>query len=261
LSGDLVRTPIGATIRLDFNLTREPFTDKKVREAFAYGFDRERYCRQVLFSLCAPTLSWIPPGVHGAIETDAYAFDPEKARQALADSSYGGPAELPEVIWYYGEDSDEDLTEAEWLAAQYRAVLGVELTLVPLADDEWDPLFADPATAPQLSRNGWFQDYPDPQYWLGPVWTCAAPYNQFGYCNPAFDALTARADAELDPEARVALYEEAGRILVDDVPAIFLYNWLDVGLVKPFVTGYATTAIDYWPGWTSLLTIDVERPA
>jgi ABC-type transport system substrate-binding protein len=93
------------------------------------------------------------------------------------------------------------------------------------------------------------------------VWTCESAFNRLGYCNPAFDALTARADAELDPENRVALYEEVGRLLVADVPAIFLYACLDMGLVKPSVTGYATTGIDYWPGWTSLLTIDVERPA
>jgi hypothetical protein len=49
-------------------------------------------------------------------------------------------------------------------------------------------------------------------------------------------------------------------VLVADVPSIFLYTWMDAMLVKPFVTGYATTAIDYWLGWTSLLTIDVERP-
>ena len=54
-----------------------------MREAFAYAFDREDYCRQ-RFDLCKPTLSMVPPGAPGSIETDAYAFDPEQARQALA---------------------------------------------------------------------------------------------------------------------------------------------------------------------------------
>jgi hypothetical protein len=68
------------------------------------------------------------------------------------------------VISHFEEGPDEDLIEAESVAAQYRAMFGIEQTMVPLADDAGDPLFEDPAMRPQLSTNGWFQDYPDPQY-------------------------------------------------------------------------------------------------
>ena len=44
LSRDLVPLPIAGTGYFQFNLTREPFQDPKVREAFAYAFDREDYC-------------------------------------------------------------------------------------------------------------------------------------------------------------------------------------------------------------------------
>lgn len=259
LSRDLLQTPRAATIYMIFDLDKEPFTDKQVREAFAYAFDREGYCREVQYGFCTPTLSWIPPSVPGAIETDAYAFDPERARQALAESSYGGPEHLPEVTWYFSEGDDEAAREAEWFAGLFRAVLGIELNLVPLADDEWDAVANHPERGPRLSTRGWWQAYPDPQYWLSSVWTCDSGNNDAGYCNPTFDELTARADAELDPETRVALYEEAGRMLVEDVPAIFLYTWSEAMLVKPEVVGYATTLIDHFPGWTTPLTIDVER--
>jgi oligopeptide transport system substrate-binding protein len=267
LAPDLLMTPRGATIHLVFNSQKEPFNDKKVREAFAYGFDRESYCREIQYGFCAPTLSWIAPGVPGSIETDAFAFDPEKARQTLAESSYGGPENLPEVIWYYDPDEGAEgigsRRGAEWLAAQYRAVLGIELTLTPVGDDEWDAMFESPESLPQLMDHGWFQAYPDPQYWLSEHWTCNSVQfaSRGNYCNPELDALLARADAELDPEQRIALYEEAGRMLVDDVPTIFLFNWQEAVLVKPFVTGYTVTPMDHWPGWTTSLTIDVERPA
>jgi oligopeptide transport system substrate-binding protein len=263
LSRDFLQTPRAATIHLAFNTAREPFTDLKVREAFAYGFDREAFCRVVQHGFCRPTLHWIDPGVPGAIETDAFAFDPEKAREALAASSYGGPAGLPEVTWYYsaneGAEGLGSRLGAEWMAAQYRAVLGVELNLVPVADDEWDAIFGDAATYPQWGDQGWFQAYPDPQYWLSVYWTCDAEFNQYHYCNPALDALLDRADAELDTERRLALYQEAERMLVADVPSIFLFNWAEAMLIKPAVTGYAVTAIDHFPGWTTPLTIDVER--
>ena len=42
-----VTYPQAATYILAMNLTQEPFTDKKVREAFAYAIDRETLCAEV----------------------------------------------------------------------------------------------------------------------------------------------------------------------------------------------------------------------
>src|SRR4029450_6214752 len=95
LSRELVFAPNTMTGVFLLNNTREPFQDKKVREAFAYAFDRDAYARVLEGGAVTPVLSWIPAGVPGANETDAYAFDPEKARQALAESSYGGPDNVP----------------------------------------------------------------------------------------------------------------------------------------------------------------------
>ena len=75
----------------------EPFTDIKVREAFSLAFDRETYCAVVRNGDCTPTLSWIPAGLPGSIETDKYGFNAEAAVQALAESSYGGPEGLPPI--------------------------------------------------------------------------------------------------------------------------------------------------------------------
>ncbi len=44
LSEQFVSYPLAATYNLAMNLTQEPFTDKKVREAFAYAMDRETLC-------------------------------------------------------------------------------------------------------------------------------------------------------------------------------------------------------------------------
>jgi ABC-type transport system substrate-binding protein len=69
-----------------------------------------------------------------------------------------------------------------------------------------------------------------------------------------------RADAELDPGARLALYEEAGHLLAADAPAIFLHHAFGQVLVKPYVTGYSRTAPNRnWPGWANLLTVDGQR--
>ena len=61
---------------------------------------------------------------------------PKEARQALAESSYGGPENLPEVSYRYGADDIEGKAIAEWLAGNYRKSLGIEIKLLPTTDEE-----------------------------------------------------------------------------------------------------------------------------
>jgi oligopeptide transport system substrate-binding protein len=262
LGRELLRYPAAGTEILAFDLGQEPFQDKKVREAFAYGFDRAAYCAEVGGG-CAPALSWVPPGVPGHIETEAYAFDPERARRALAESTYGGPEGLPEIRFPYGADDPAPPPPLRWIADRYRDVLGVEIAFVPTTDEEFAAM-DEAGAVPQLSITGWFQDYPDPQNWLSIYWACGSQLyaGRAGYCNEEFDDLVRRADAEADPARRRALYEEAGRLLVADTPAVFLSNPTNVALVKPAVTGYALTPSDLWPGApASLPTIGLAPAA
>ena len=110
-----------------------------------------------------------------------------------------------------------------------------------------------------LLPGGWIQDYPDPQNWLSVYFKCDATFaKRFAYCNPEFDKLVTQADQSFDQTQRMELYQQAGQILVDDIPSPFLYNLSNIVLVKPNVTGYKATAVDAeWPGqFTSLLTVD-----
>jgi oligopeptide transport system substrate-binding protein len=262
ISDEYVVYPTGATYNLAFKLNQEPFQDKAVREAFSYAFDRETYCTEIRSGDCTPTLSWIPEGTLGAITTDQYGFDPEKAVAALAASTYGGPEGLPEIHMYYNSETSGAQERAEWVAGQYRDILGVEIILEPTDGTTLVDLRKNNETFPQmLLVGGWIQDYPDPQNWLSVYWKCDASFAQrFGYCNEEFDKLVAQGDAATDPEVRAGFYEQASQILVDDVPGPFLYNLAGVFVVKPYVTGYTPNASEVqWPGqFGSLMTIDID---
>ncbi|MGH2615750.1 MAG: peptide ABC transporter substrate-binding protein [Thermomicrobiales bacterium] len=260
LSEALVQWPTASTYNLEMNLAQEPFTDIKVREAFAYAFDRETLCEVIRNGDCTPTLSWVPEGVPGAIETDQYAFDPEAAVQALAESSYGGAEGLPEIKLYYNSDVTGRGEQVEWVAGQYRDILGVELTIEPTDGTTLVALRKDSTTHPQLLFvGGWIQDYPDAQNWLSVYYTCSSTFaERVAYCNEEFDDLTRLGDTTIDPDERLGFYEEAGQILVDDVPAVFLYNLTQQFIVNPAVTGYTAIPSDVeWPGnLASQMTID-----
>lgn len=53
-------------------------------------------------------------------------------------------------------------------------------------------------------------------------------YNETSYRNPAFDALVDSAIREMDPSRSAALYRRAYRVLIDDAPAVWLYELRNV---------------------------------
>jgi ABC-type oligopeptide transport system substrate-binding subunit len=260
LSKAYLAYPTASTYNLAFNLNQEPFNDKKVREAFSYAFDRATYCKEIRSGDCLPTLSWIPEGIPGSITSEKYGFDPAKAKQALAESSYGGPDKLPEIKLAFNSDRSGATERAEWVAGQYRDILGVTLTLQPTDGTTLISLTKDNATYPQMViGGGWIGDYPDPQNWLSVYWTCDATFaKDVGYCNKDFDALNKKGDTTIDPAERVKYYQQAGELLVDDVPGPFLYNLANTVVVNPKVTGFTPTATESeWPGYlSSPMTLD-----
>jgi len=260
LSRELLGLPTSSSEIFNFNLQKAPFQDLQVRRAFAYAFDHETYCRTIDYT-CVPLRSWIPPGVPGSIEAEGYPFDPARARAALAASSYGGPDRLPEIVWYTSDDPWMQ-DQAAWLAAQYQQVLGVELTVTTVSEDELGAMFDDQANWPQLQNTFWWSALPDPHNWMN-YWTCGTEVfaAAVGYCNPEYDALVTAADREMDPVRRIALAEESQHLLLADSPAMFGSTFTRMVLVKPYVTGYSpTTPEQSWPGLATPLTVDIERP-
>ena len=160
----------------------------------------------------------------------------------------------------YVSDDPSEGERAEWVAGQYRDILGIDLNLAPMDGTTLFGLTKDAATYPQLMLYGaWFQDYPDPQNWLSVYWTCDSVFARpIGYCNADVDRLVQQGDTTVAPTERLPYYEQAGRLLVDDVPGVFLFNAEGLFLVKPTVSGLTPTASAFeWPGqYTSLISID-----
>lgn len=254
--------PGSCTFAVMFHQLKEPFTDQKVREAFAMAFDREAWVKDVLKDLGSPTLTWIPPGFPGYQEGETrWGYDPEAAKQALADSSYGSVENLPPIELTFS-DTPRNRTRYEWLAAKWKEVLGVEVSLNPVESTTYTALTKDINTAPLAFILGWCADYPDPQNWLSVYWRTGAFGERIGYSNPEFDALTIQADSELDPVKRAELYQQAQDLLVAGAPVAFAWNNVNTYLIKPWVTGLNLTPQDAgWAGNQTPLTITVDEAA
>ena len=252
LSKELISYPGSCTYALMFHQLKEPFTDQKVREAFAMGFDREAWVRDVLAGLGSPTLTWIPPGFPGYDANEKrWGYDPEAAKAALAASSYGSVDKLPEITLTFS-DTPRNRKRNEWLAQMWKTSLGVDLKLNPVEPTTYTSLTKDIKTAPQTFILGWCADYPDPQNWLSVYWKTGAFGERIGYSNKDFDAMVDQADVELDATKRMALYAQAQTLLTDGAPVAFAWNNQNNYLVKPWVKGIVTTPQDSaYPGATA----------
>jgi len=251
--------PGSCTYALMFHQLKEPFTDQKVREAFAMALDREAWVRDVLKGLGKPTLTWIPPGYPGYQEGETrWGFDAAGALQAIADSSYGSVDKLPKITATFS-DTPRNRLRYEWLVAKWKEVLGIEVELNPVEATTYTALTKDIATAPQMYVLGWCADYPDPQNWLSVYWKTGGFGQRIAYSNPDFDALVNEADTSTDPAKRAELYAQAQDLLVAGSPVAFFWNNVNTYLIKPWVKGVVLTPQDAgWAGNVSPLTIDID---
>lgn len=252
--------PGSCTYSLDFHQLKEPFTDIKVREAFARSVDREAWVKDVLKDLGSPTLTWIPPGYPGydAAE-DRWTFDPEAAKKALEESSYGSVEALPPITATFA-DTPRNRVRWEWLVSKWKEVLGVDISLNPVESTTFTALTKDVDTAPQLFILGWCADYPDPQNWLSIYWMSTSEFaGSIGYANPELDAIMQAADVEADPEKRMQMYADAQKMMIGTLPGVMMWNRVNSYMIKPWVKGIETTPQDTdYPGSINPTVIDID---
>ena len=244
----IIRGPNLTTFALSYNNKRAPFDRVEVRKAFATAIDREAFVRDVLKGVGRPTTSWVAPGEPGYNETigQQYKFDAAKAKQILASAGIDPKSLQVKVTFVNAGDGP---TIAQFFQAQLRQNLGVELQLDPQESKVYKQLVSDKKDY-QMTTGGWGADYPDPQNWLPELFGTTGSNNNYQYSNPKVDALFKQAATELDNAKRLALYDQAQKIIVDDDAAIGpLYNSETFAVRKPTLAGVVRNPMDsYYPG-------------
>ncbi len=257
LKAQLSTTTSSCSYGIMFHQQQAPFTDQKVREAFAQAIDRSAFINNINGGLGQPTLQWYPKGLPAYVASETrWGFDAAKAQQALADSSYHTVQNLP-VIKATFATSPRNLVRWQWFVDAWKNVLGVTVELEPLSSADYSARVSNPTTQPQFYLLGWCEDYPDPINWMQ-YWRSSSFSARFGYSNPALEALLDQADSNPNPTTRMGLYQQAQTLLIDGAPAAFLWNSTNNFLVKPRVHGMKPTLEDSnWPGELSPFSISI----
>ena len=252
------------TFYLFFDVTTAPFDDIRVRQAFAHAVDRDTIKTQILGPAGVPAFSWLAPGfpaANGEALSSIQGYDPALAKQLLAEAGFPEGEGFPAQELWLRNESPLNQNVANAIAANLRQLLGIEIE-VSNKDQKlfMDSLTAKPTKIP-FGIVSYGMDFLDPFNMLS-VWLGGGRHS---WANPDFDAKVKEAASFTgEPAERTTMFQDAERILVEDVPAVFVYHETPVQLIKPWVKGAFLEPDEngiralHWPGYTAGSTVTQE---
>lgn len=182
--------------------------DVRVRQAFNFALDREAILASHYSGLGQISTQTFNPSSEAWVDelNDVYPYDPDRARELLAEAGYPDGFEIP--ISY----SEGFMSPLVPIVAQYLADVGITVTQVPIngfADGGLETLIGQPAFMLSFSTNI-------------PAWTDVlnkltpeSQWNAFGYTDETVTSLLEEIPLT-QGEEQVALYQELNTHLVED---------------------------------------------
>ncbi|MCE1254809.1 MAG: peptide ABC transporter substrate-binding protein [Anaerolineae bacterium] len=229
---------------LVFDVNQPPFDDVKVRQAFSMAFDRQKYIDVVLRGAALPAKGLYPPALPGYNPNlKGLPYDVEGARKLLAESKYGGPDKLPAITFSQSGTGYYVNLDTAALVQMWQDALGVKINIESLDSNKYYDEIGKGYHG-QIFSGGWCADYPDPENFADVLFHSGAESNHGNYSNPELDAILEQARVEQDVDKRIALYQQAEEIIVNDAPVLFTSHGLSYVVVKPYIKGYVLTPMN-----------------
>ncbi|MCF6461167.1 ABC transporter substrate-binding protein [Clostridium sp. Cult3] len=223
---------------INFNLREGNFADLKVRQAVAYGVDRDEIFEKALKGVGEKAEYFISPLYDWALNKDVKLpeRDVEKARTLLEEAGY----EADENGIYFSTTMDlfpgnDDVAE---VVKENLKEIGIDMDINVMDDPAYD-------------EKVWFgYDYEITMFggYQGPDisamesrFATDAPMNIGGYSNPRVDELFKEALRGTTNEDRAPMYQEIQEILAEDLPVVFLSEKGAKLVVKSYIKGHPAT--------------------
>ena len=201
----------------------KPLDNVKVRRAITHAIDRERIIKHILEGNAYPLSGLLSPQVFGYDPgAKAFSYDPQKAKQLLNEAGFTNGFEIDyySPTGRYPKDREVALVIVEQLSK-----VGIKAIL---KTPEWSIFNTD-------YKNG---KYPMYLTGRGSLIDADALFHQYfrtgttkrmlGYSNPKLDEILDLEQQTFDVKKREKLLMEAHRIILEDAPAIPLWNSMDI---------------------------------
>ena len=201
----------------------KPLDSVKVRRAITHAVDRDRIIKHILEGNAYPLHGLLGPQVFGyEPSAKAFAYDPEKAKQLLIEAGFPNGIEID----YYSPTGryPKDREVAQVIVEQLSKV-GIK---AHLKTPEWSIFNTE-------YKNGKYPIYLTGRGSLTDADTLFQQYFRtgvtkrvLGYSNPKLDEILDAEQLTFDTKKREKLLWEAHKIILEDAPAVPLWNSMDI---------------------------------
>ncbi|MBC7391990.1 MAG: ABC transporter substrate-binding protein, partial [Variovorax sp.] len=206
---------------------KNPFKDKRVRQAFYQAIDINGIQRTVMRGASRPTALMVGPGINGwtAEQDKRLPYDIEAAKKLLADAGYPNGFEVTMNCPNDRYVNDGQICQS---VAANLARIGVKVNLATETKGTYFPKILRRDTSFYLL--GWTPTTYDSHNALTALMACpddktgAGQFNLGAYCNPKVDELTKKIQSETDKPKRDAMIKEAFALHTDDVGHLPLHQ-------------------------------------
>ncbi|HHZ8502688.1 TPA: peptide ABC transporter substrate-binding protein [Morganella morganii] len=222
-----------------FNTQRAPTNDPRVRQALSMTIDRAVIAEKVLGTGEKPAWHFTPdvtagftpePGLYQKFTQDELD---SQAKTLLAAAGYGPHNPLKLSLLYNSSENHQKIAIA--IGSMWKKKLGAEVKLV---NQEWKTYIDSRNTGNfDVIRASWVGDYNEPSTFLS-LLTSTHSGNIAQYHNEKYDALLKTAALETDDSARNTDYNDAEKLLAEDMPIAPIYQYTNGRLIKPWLKGY-----------------------
>jgi peptide/nickel transport system substrate-binding protein len=212
---------------------KNPFKDKRVRQAFYQAIDEEGIKTKVMRGFARPTALMVGPGINGYDQTldQRFPYDPAAAKKLLAEAGYPSGFEVGFDCPNDRYVNDEAICQA---VVAMLAKIGVKANLQAQTKAKYFTKINAPGYQTSFYLLGWTPGPLDTLHMLSNLaQTRSADFrigawNEGGYSNPAVDELINGISVELDSEKRNELISKALSIVKDDFAYVPLHQQIVV---------------------------------
>ena len=211
-----------------------PFDDVRVRQALSYAVDKQGIIDLAFDGYGSPIGSSMYPAFGKYFDedlTDYYEYNPEKAKELLAQAGYPDGFEMTITV---PSNYKPHMDTAEVLVQQLAAV-GVTATILPV---EWESWVSDTYTGRQFQSTVVGVDAANmTARALLERFTSTYGSNFINYNSANYDALFQQALATYDDAEQTALYKAMERDLTENAANVYIQDLADLVAVRQGLEG------------------------
>ena len=223
--------------------------DVRVRQAIAYAVDFDAICEELLFGGTYPPATMWEETPYNYLEANLYAYDPVMANTLLDDAGWVDTngdnirdKDGVELILTYSTTAGREVREqTQVVAQQYLADVGIGIEIANNSyDTMWNSYGEDgPIATGKFDIAQWSEttDFPDPnkaEFLCSEIPSDDSPagVNWYGICDEELDALFQAQAVEIDPDKRIEMFHDIGKIMSDNVYWLGVWHDNDVWTIN-----------------------------